>query len=71
MRSLREDSALTRCNFDPGQPDSPEALVDEDNGWSLEDCKRGWDMHELREFETEWPLRLWHVLCWQCVIPSP
>jgi hypothetical protein len=71
IRNLSEDSALIRCNFNPGLPHSAEDLVDEHHGWSLQDWERGWDTHEPREFQTEQPLPPWHVLRWQRVIPLP
>ena len=66
---ISENSALIRCNFNPGMPHNPEAMIEARSGWSLEDWEQDWATHEPQEFETEAPLPPWPVLRWQRVLP--
>jgi hypothetical protein len=69
LRDISQESSLIRCNFDPGLPQDPEALVAAHNGWSIEEWERAWDTHEPAEYQTVPPLPPWHVLRWRRVLP--
>jgi len=71
IREVSQTSSLVRCNFNPGVPYDPEALVEARTGWSQQDWEQDWAKHEPQTFETESPLPPWHVLRWHRVLPCP
>jgi hypothetical protein len=68
VRSLSTSSPLIRTNFDPGLPVDIEDLLEEHQGWSLEEWEERWAEHEPREFQTKAPLPLWQILRWQYAV---
>lgn len=69
ISGISRDSSPIRCNFDPGAPCDPEAIVRAREKWSAKQWEEDWDTHEPASFQTESPLPPWHVLRWRRVIP--
>lgn len=73
VRNLSTSSSLIRTSFPLSSDESCniEQLLEEHQGWSLQDWKEGWTRHEPEEFQTEAPLPPWHLLHWGHVILQP
>lgn len=50
------------CNFDLGAPYDAERLVEERNGWTLDDRQKEWSWIQCVPFETAPPLPPWREL---------
>lgn len=76
MQKLSKKGSLVQTNFNldiisidlDSPPQEVERLLEEHQGWTVQDWVRGWAKHKPAGFQTEAPLPPWHLLRWQGVV---